>query len=71
MVINVAFKVRGIGLSSFFGAMLAVSATAQIRVEDPKKTAERSVEGRVNSRIDQGINKGLDKVCLLYTSRCV
>lgn len=62
MVINVAFKVRGIGLSSFFGAMLAVSATAQIRVEDPKKTAERSVEGRVNSRIDQGINKGLDKV---------
>lgn len=62
MVINVAFKVRGIGLSSFFGAMLAVSATAQIRVEDPKKTTERSVEGRVNSRIDQGINKGLDKV---------
>lgn len=62
MVINVAFKVRGIGLSSFFGAMLAISATAQIRVEDPKKTTERSVEGRVNSRIDQGINKGLDKV---------
>ena len=62
MVINVVFKVRGISLSIFLGMMLAVSATAQIRVEDPKKTAERSVEGRVNSRIDQGINKGLDKV---------
>lgn len=38
------------------------SAVAQIRVENPKTTTERSVEGRVNSRIDQGINKGLDKV---------
>lgn len=35
---------------------------AQVRVNDPKKTAERSVEGRVNSKIDQGINRGLDKV---------
>ncbi len=38
------------------------SAFAQIRVENPKRTTERSVEGRVNNRIDQGINKGLDKV---------
>jgi OmpA-OmpF porin, OOP family len=45
-------------------ALLCVwaSAVAQIRVENPKTTTERSVEGRVNSRIDQGINKGLDKV---------
>jgi OmpA-OmpF porin, OOP family len=41
---------------------VAASAVAQIRVENPKTTTERSVEGRVNSRIDQGINKGLDKV---------
>ncbi len=38
------------------------SVFAQIRVRDPKTTAERSVEGRVNGRIDQGIDKGLDKV---------
>lgn len=45
-------------------ALLCVwaSAVAQIRVENPKTTTERSVEGRVNSRIDQGINRGLDKV---------
>lgn len=41
---------------------VAASAVAQIRVENPKTTTERSVEGRVNSRIDQGINRGLDKV---------
>jgi OOP family OmpA-OmpF porin len=41
---------------------ISMSAVAQIRVENPKTTTERSVEGRVNSRIDQGINKGLDKV---------
>ncbi|MCP1383857.1 OmpA family protein [Runella salmonicolor] len=49
-----------------FTIMVAIffdaSAFAQIRVENPKRTTERSVEGRVNSRIDQGINKGLDKV---------
>ncbi|MEZ4901157.1 MAG: hypothetical protein R2822_05045 [Spirosomataceae bacterium] len=41
---------------------LSIPLLAQIRVTDPKKTAERSVEGRVNNKIDQGINKGLDKV---------
>jgi outer membrane protein OmpA-like peptidoglycan-associated protein len=41
---------------------IETSVFAQIRVENPKRTTERSVEGRVNSRIDQGINKGLDKV---------
>ncbi|MFN8347256.1 MAG: OmpA family protein [Spirosomataceae bacterium] len=42
--------------------LFETSDFAQIRVENPKRTAERSVEGRVNSKIDQGINKGLDKV---------
>jgi len=37
-------------------------AAAQVRVENPKKTAERNVEWRVNRKIDQGIDKGLDKV---------
>ncbi len=41
---------------------LDAAVFAQIRVENPKRTTERSVEGRVNSKIDQGINKGLDKV---------
>ena len=47
-------------VSAFF--FIETSVFAQIRVENPKRTTERSVEGRVNSRIDQGINKGLDKV---------
>ncbi|AQG79436.1 OmpA family protein [Spirosoma montaniterrae] len=42
--------------------LTAPAALAQVRVYDPKETAERNVEGRVNGRIDQGINRGLDKV---------
>ena len=37
-------------------------AAAQVRVNNPAQTVERSVEGRVNGRVDQGINRGLDKV---------
>ncbi|MCU0338979.1 MAG: OmpA family protein [Spirosomaceae bacterium] len=49
-------------LIAAFLLLVALQTEAQIRVENPKTTAERSVEGRVNSRIDQGINRGLDKV---------
>lgn len=42
--------------------LVVFSGFAQVRVENPKRTAERSVEWRVNGRIDQGVNKGLDKV---------
>ncbi|MGA0560329.1 OmpA family protein [Larkinella sp. VNQ87] len=45
-----------------FLLMRSQLALAQIRVENPQRTAERSVEGRVNSRVDQGVNRGLDKV---------
>ena len=38
------------------------SAFAQVRIYDPQRAAERSVENRANSKVDQGINKGLDKV---------
>ncbi len=38
------------------------TAKAQVRVQDPKKTVERSVENRANTRIDQGVDRGLDKV---------
>ncbi len=38
------------------------TAQAQVRVNSPRQTTERSVEGRVNGRIDQKINQGLDKV---------
>ncbi|MBC8151274.1 MAG: OmpA family protein [Bacteroidetes bacterium] len=40
----------------------ALLAPAQVRVENPGRTAERNVEYRTNSKIDQGINRGLDKV---------
>ncbi len=51
-----------IPMSLAFFCLAAAPAEAQIRVNSPKETAERSVEGRVNSKIDQGINRGLDKV---------
>ncbi|GAB3715501.1 hypothetical protein GCM10027592_56130 [Spirosoma flavus] len=40
----------------------ALTLQAQIRVNDPARTVERSVESRTNSKIDQGINRGIDKV---------
>ncbi|GAB3992247.1 hypothetical protein GCM10028807_24910 [Spirosoma daeguense] len=46
----------------FVFALSATSLQAQIRVYDPGRTLERSVESRTNSKIDQGINRGLDKV---------
>ncbi|MFN4144347.1 MAG: OmpA family protein [Runella sp.] len=52
-------------MKNIFVILLAIgglSAVAQIRVNNPKETTERSVEGRVNNRVDQGINRGLDKV---------
>ncbi len=53
---------RFCGSLFFIALMLIVETRAQIRVDNPKRTAERSVEGRVNGKIDQGINRGLDKV---------
>ncbi|TAF93306.1 MAG: OmpA family protein [Cytophagia bacterium] len=41
---------------------ISISVVAQVRVNDPKQTTERNVEGRVNNRIDRGIDRGLDKV---------
>lgn len=55
----IAYRFIGI----FALSLAALGATqAQVRVNSPKQTAERSVEGRVNGRIDQKINQGLDKV---------
>lgn len=51
-----------ISISLVFVCLATAPAEAQIRVNSPKETAERSVEGRVNGKIDQGINRGLDKV---------
>jgi len=38
-----------------------ITAKAQIKIDDPIKKTERSVENRGNARVDQGIEKGLDK----------
>ncbi|MBO0932434.1 OmpA family protein [Fibrella aquatilis] len=35
---------------------------AQVRIYDPARTVERSVEYRANSRVNQSIDRGLDKV---------
>lgn len=42
--------------------LILTVAQAQVRVYDPKQTAERNVEYRVNNKVDQSINRGLDKV---------
>ena len=42
--------------------LLHTPGLAQVRIYDPQKTVERSVENRANSKVDQGINRGLDKV---------
>jgi len=45
--------------------LLCLTATlslAQVRIYDPGKVAERSVENRANNRVNQGIDRGLDKV---------
>ena len=45
------------------GGLLAGSlAQAQVRIYDPKATAESSVNNLANSKVNQGINQGLDKV---------
>lgn len=42
--------------------LTTVSSHAQIRINSPRRTAERQVENRANSRIDRAIDKGFDKV---------
>jgi outer membrane protein OmpA-like peptidoglycan-associated protein len=42
--------------------LTTVSSYAQIRINSPRRTAERQVENRANSRIDRAIDKGFDKV---------
>ncbi len=37
-------------------------SNAQVRIRNPRETAERSVENRANNRVDQGVDRGLDKV---------
>lgn len=37
------------------------TASAQVRVNNPKQTVERNAEWRVNNKIDQGVNKVFDK----------
>ncbi len=41
---------------------VSYASHAQVRVRNPKETAERSVENRANNRVDQGVERGLDKV---------
>jgi outer membrane protein OmpA-like peptidoglycan-associated protein len=53
-------KNQAIGLVGFM--LIATSALAQVRVENPQRTVERNVEWRTNQKIDQGINRGLDKI---------
>lgn len=43
-------------------SLLTTVSIAQVRIYDPGRVAERSVENRANNKIDQGINRGLDKV---------
>jgi OOP family OmpA-OmpF porin len=43
-------------------SLLTTVSFAQVRIYNPGRVAERSVENRANSKVDQGINRGLDKV---------
>lgn len=42
--------------------LLPLISTAQVRIYDPGKVAERAVENRANSKVNRGIDRGLDKV---------
>ncbi len=42
--------------------LVATFATAQVRIYNPGRVVERSVENRANSKVNQGIDRGLDKV---------
>ena len=44
------------------GLLFCCASNAQVRIRNPRKTAEQSVENRANGRIDQGVERGLDKV---------
>lgn len=44
------------------GLLVSQLVHAQVRIYDPKATAESSVNNRANSKVNQGINQGLDKV---------